>query len=94
MVVVLAYSRTINRKDAMNAKKFFAEKNQESLRRCAERVLQLTRKFDGAARSLSVLGDRREHGGRAGTEVHDIEAHSGAMQRNIGGLWAALPPAQ
>jgi len=37
------------------------------------------------ARSLSDLGDRSEHGGRASTEVHDIEAHSGAMQRNIGG---------
>ena len=45
-------------------------------------------------RSLSGLGDRSEHGGRASTEVHDIEAHSGSMQRNIGELWAALPPAQ
>jgi len=35
--------------------------------------------------SLSDLVDRSEHGGRASTEVHDIEAHSGAMQRDIGG---------
>ena len=45
-------------------------------------------------RSLSDSGDRSEHGGRASTEVLDIEAHSGSMQRNIGELWAALPPAQ
>ena len=44
-------------------------------------------------RSLSDSGDRSEHGGRASTEVHDIEAHSGSMQRNIGELWAALLPA-
>jgi hypothetical protein len=43
---------------------------------------------------LSDLGDRSERGGRASTEFHDIEAHSGSMQRNIGELWAALPPAQ
>jgi hypothetical protein len=46
------------------------------------------------ARSLSDLGDRSEHGGRARTEFSDSEAHSGAMERKIGELWAALPPAQ
>jgi len=44
--------------------------------------------------SLSDLGDRSEHDGRARTEFHDFEAHSGAMQREIGELWAALPSAQ
>jgi len=41
-----------------------------------------------SARSLSDLGDRSEQGGRARTEFHDIEAHSGSMQRDIGDLWA------
>jgi len=36
-------------------------------------------------RSLSDLGDRSEHGERARTDFHDIEAHSGSMQREIGG---------
>ena len=45
------------------------------------------------SRNLSDLDDRSEQGGRASTEVHDIEAHSGSMQRDIGELWAALPPA-
>jgi hypothetical protein len=31
------------------------------------------------------LGDRSEHGGRASTEISDIEAHSGAIQRDSGG---------
>jgi len=42
------------------------------------------------SRSLSDLGDRSEHGGRARTAFYDIEAHSGSMQRDIGELWAAL----
>jgi hypothetical protein len=45
-------------------------------------------------RSLSDSGDRSEHGGRASTEFADFEAHSGAIEREIGELWAALPPAQ
>ena len=48
---------------------------------------------EGWASNLSDLGDRREHDGRARTEFHDFEAHSGAMQREIGELWAALPSA-
>jgi hypothetical protein len=47
-----------------------------------------------SARSLSDLGNRSEHGGRASTEFSDFEAHSGAMEREIGELWTALPPAQ
>jgi cyclopropane fatty-acyl-phospholipid synthase-like methyltransferase len=47
-----------------------------------------------APRSLSDLGDRSEQGGRASTEFHDNEAHSGSMQRDSGELWATLPPAQ
>jgi hypothetical protein len=59
-------------------------------------VLDITRLADAklAARSLSDLGDRSEQGGRASTEFHDFEAHSGSMQRDSGELWAALPPAQ
>ena len=45
-------------------------------------------------RSLSDLGNRSEHGGRARTNVHDFEAHSGPTQRKIRDIWAALPPAQ
>ena len=45
-------------------------------------------------RSLSDLGNRSEHGGRARTNGHDFEAHSGPTQRKIRGIWAALPPAQ
>jgi hypothetical protein len=45
-------------------------------------------------RDLPDLGDRSEHGGRARTGFTDVEAHSGAMERKTGELWAALPPAQ
>jgi hypothetical protein len=44
--------------------------------------------------SLSGLGDRSEHGGRARTDFHDFEAHSHATQREIGEIGAALTPAQ
>ena len=47
-----------------------------------------------APRSLSDLGNRSEHGGRARTNGHDFEAHSGPTQRKIRGIWAALPAAQ
>ena len=43
-----------------------------------------------AFRSLSDLGDRSEHDGRARTNDHDFEAHSGPTQREIGDIWAAL----
>jgi hypothetical protein len=48
----------------------------------------------GSARSLSDLGNRSEHDGRARTNGHDFEAHSGPTQRKIGDIWAALPAAQ
>ena len=47
-----------------------------------------------ATRSLSDLGDRSEHGGRARQKVYDFEAHSGPTQREIGDFLAALPSAQ
>ncbi len=43
------------------------------------------------ASSLSDLSDRSEPSGRARTVFHDFEAHSGAMQREIGEKWTALP---
>ena len=43
------------------------------------------------ARSLLDLSDRSEPGGRARTVLHDFEAHSGTMQREIGQIWTALP---
>ena len=43
------------------------------------------------ASSLSDLSDRSEPSGRARTVFHDFEAHSGAMQREIGEKWIALP---
>jgi hypothetical protein len=43
--------------------------------------------------SPSNLAERREHGGEARTEFSEFEAHSGSMQRYIGKLWAAFPPA-
>jgi hypothetical protein len=46
------------------------------------------------SRSLSDLGNRSEHDGRARTNGHDFEAHSGPTQRKIGDIWAALPAAQ
>jgi putative N6-adenine-specific DNA methylase len=42
-------------------------------------------------RSLSDLSDRSEPSGRARTVLHDFEAHSGPMQREIGQKWTALP---
>jgi len=45
----------------------------------------------GHPRSLSDLSDRSEPGGRARTVLHDFEAHSGPMQREIGQKWTALP---
>jgi deoxyribodipyrimidine photo-lyase len=42
-------------------------------------------------RSLSDLSDRSEPSGRARTVLHDFEAHSGTMQREIGEKWTALP---
>ena len=38
------------------------------------------------SRSLSDLGDRSEHDGRARANGHDFEAHSGPTQREIGGI--------
>jgi len=57
--------------------------------------------MDFFARSLSDLSDRSEPGGRARTVLHDFEAHSGPMQREIeqnelasfgaSQKWTALP---
>ena len=44
-------------------------------------------------RSLSGLGDRREHGGKARPVFLDFEAHSGSTQRKIEEKWTACPPA-
>ena len=46
------------------------------------------------ARSLSDLGVRSEASGRARTNRHDFEAPSHSTQREIGAIWAALPPPQ
>jgi hypothetical protein len=45
-------------------------------------------------RSLSDLSDRSEPSGRARTDFRDLEADSGPIQRKIGEIWTAIPPAQ
>jgi hypothetical protein len=47
---------------------------------------------DSTSRGLSDLGDCREYGGRASTGFFDVEAQSGALQRDSGKLRAVLPP--
>ncbi|MEA3410592.1 MAG: cation:proton antiporter [Pseudomonadota bacterium] len=44
-----------------------------------------------APRNLSDLGDRSGHGGRARQNVHDLEAHSGSTQREIGDILSRSP---
>ena len=56
--------------------------------------LIIFRKVKGSSRSLSGLGDRREHGGKARPVFLDFEAHSGSTQRKIEEKWTAFPPAQ
>ena len=63
--------------------------NSSGLKVTAENLAMVS-----VARSLSDLGDRSEHGGRARPNVDDFEVHSGPTRRKIGDMWAALPSAR